>query len=255
MWIKRGSKVYGGGGSDGGKHWEGVWRGALGGSVEGSTARDCGGEHWEGVVEGSIGREWWRGALGGSMEGSNGRGCGGEHWEGVVEGALVGVWRGALGGSGGGEHWEGVVEGSIGRECGGILTNHCSIQQDNNSALHLAARKDQVDCVRALLYAPGIDMNIKNNSGRTAMMEAGYKSLGLFNKVIKTCSDYPAHSYGKVVLFGNFGAGKSTLTQVSQWDVWDFISPYICHGYILLCHHFNSKGTYIILHVSSISVS
>ena len=46
------------------------------------------------------------------------------------------------------------------------------------------------------------------------MMVAGYKSLGVFKKVLKTCSDFPADSYGKVVLCGNSGAGKSTLTQV-----------------------------------------
>ena len=69
---------------------------------------------------------------------------------------------------------------------------------------------DKATCVRALLSHPGIDINIKNNKGRTAMMGAGYKSLGMFN----ACKDYPADSYGKVVLCGNSGAGKSTLTQV-----------------------------------------
>ena len=36
----------------------------------------------------------------------------------------------------------------------------------------------------------------------------------MFNQVLKTCSDFPADSYGKVVLCGDSGAGKSTLTQV-----------------------------------------
>ena len=63
---------------------------------------------------------------------------------------------------------------------------------------------------------PGIDINIKNNRGRTAMMDANYESLGVFKQVLKTCNDYPADSYGKVVLCGNSGAGKSTLTQVKR---------------------------------------
>ena len=73
---------------------------------------------------------------------------------------------------------------------------------------------DRANCVRILLSHPGIDINIKNNEGRTAMMDAGYTSLGVFKQVIKTCNDFPADSYGKVVLCGNSGAGKSTLTQV-----------------------------------------
>ena len=46
------------------------------------------------------------------------------------------------------------------------------------------------------------------------MMEAKYRSLGVFNKMLQTCKDFPADSYNKVVLCGNSGAGKSTLTQV-----------------------------------------
>ena len=48
--------------------------------------------------------------------------------------------------------------------------------QDGNTALHLAARDDEdnkytkgrrVNCVRALLSHPGIDVSIKNNEGLT----------------------------------------------------------------------------------------
>ncbi|KAL5502268.1 hypothetical protein EMCRGX_G009014 [Ephydatia muelleri] len=91
--------------------------------------------------------------------------------------------------------------------------------QSGDTALHLAVRaktveeKDQISCVRTLLFHPGIDVNLKNNQGRTAMRDAGYRSLSVFNQVMKTCSDFPADSYGKVVLCGNTGAGKSTLTQ------------------------------------------
>ena len=76
-------------------------------------------------------------------------------------------------------------------------------------------KEGRVKCVRALLSHPGIDVNIKNNKELSAMMEAGYGSLGVFKHMMKTCSDFPADSYGKVVLFGHSGAGKSTLSQVS----------------------------------------
>ena len=84
--------------------------------------------------------------------------------------------------------------------------------QDGDTALHWAARDNEnnqdtkegrAKCVRALLSHPGIDVNINNKQGRTAMMEAGYGSLGVFKQMMKTCSDFPADSYGKVVLFGH----------------------------------------------------
>ena len=89
--------------------------------------------------------------------------------------------------------------------------------------MHIAARlsgykgiteDDQISCVRTLLSHPGIDINLKNNRGCTAMMGARYESLSVFNQVAKTCTAFPANSYGKVVLCGHSGAGKSTLTQV-----------------------------------------
>ena len=96
--------------------------------------------------------------------------------------------------------------------------------QDGDTALHVAARGSadhtaidgQASCVRVLLSHPCIDINIKNNKGHTAMADARYKSLGVIKQVMKTCNDFPADSYGKVVLCGNSGAGKSTLTQVSR---------------------------------------
>ena len=70
--------------------------------------------------------------------------------------------------------------------------------------------------MRTLLSHPGIDVNLKNSEGRTAMMDASYESLSVFNQLVKTCNSFPADSYGKVVLCGNSGAGKSTLTQVKS---------------------------------------
>eukprot|EP00731_Ephydatia_muelleri_P023408 Em0015g991a len=47
--------------------------------------------------------------------------------------------------------------------------------QDGNTALHVAAIEDHVDCARVLLFHPGIDVNMKNNKGHTAVMDAQKK--------------------------------------------------------------------------------
>ena len=66
-----------------------------------------------------------------------------------------------------------------------------------------------------LLSVPGINLSIKDAHGRTAVMVATeYKVLDLLNKYVKNCEDFPIHSFGKVILCGHTGAGKSTLAQV-----------------------------------------
>ncbi|KAL5486759.1 hypothetical protein EMCRGX_G019280 [Ephydatia muelleri] len=67
------------------------------------------------------------------------------------------------------------------------------------------------DCVKKLLLAPGIDVNIKDRYGRTPVMLASgnYEMLTL----LRSCSEFPVHTFSKVILCGNSGAGKSTLAQ------------------------------------------
>ena len=47
--------------------------------------------------------------------------------------------------------------------------------QDGNTALHMASmdheyNRHKINCIKALLSHPDIDVDIKNNEGRTAMM-------------------------------------------------------------------------------------
>ena len=58
--------------------------------------------------------------------------------------------------------------------------------QDGNTALHVAARdvkynqhtkESRVNCVRALLSHPGIDVNIKNNEGLTCTVRKVHMSV------------------------------------------------------------------------------
>eukprot|EP00731_Ephydatia_muelleri_P011846 Em0006g740a len=60
--------------------------------------------------------------------------------------------------------------------------------------------------------------------GHTAMMDAKYICLGVFNQVMTTRNEFPVDSYGKVVLCGSSGAGKSTLTQ-RIFGVQDEVEP------------------------------
>eukprot|EP00731_Ephydatia_muelleri_P033973 Em0043g17a len=77
--------------------------------------------------------------------------------------------------------------------------------------LHVAVQLNKTDCVKELLLAPGIDVNIKDRSGRTPVMLASgrYEILTL----LRSCSEFPVHTFSKVILCGNSGAGKSTLAQ------------------------------------------
>ena len=54
----------------------------------------------------------------------------------------------------------------------------------------MAVIEDHVDCARVLLFHPGIDVNIKNNKGHTAVMDAQKKTLALFNQIAQMCVDF-----------------------------------------------------------------
>ena len=81
--------------------------------------------------------------------------------------------------------------------------------------MHLACEMGNLSCVQQLLCTPGVDVNVKNGRGETAVMIAkDYWVLVLLKKYLKICDDFPVHTVGKVILCGNTGAGKSTLTKV-----------------------------------------
>ena len=72
------------------------------------------------------------------------------------------------------------------------------LTQDGDTALHIARSEGKFDSARMLLSHPGVDPNIKNKKGLTAM-----------SVQVQPCA------YGKVILCGHSGVGKSTLTEVS----------------------------------------
>ena len=44
-----------------------------------------------------------------------------------------------------------------------MLFNNCTLQDEGDTPLHLAARGGHTACVEHLLSTPGIDVNIKDN--------------------------------------------------------------------------------------------
>lgn len=73
----------------------------------------------------------------------------------------------------------------------------------------------QVASVKTLLSAPGIDVNIKDTKGRIPLKVATkYDVLAMLKQYTTNCDDYPIHSFGKIILSGDTGSGKTTLAQV-----------------------------------------
>ena len=81
--------------------------------------------------------------------------------------------------------------------------------------MHIACARGDYTSVQHLLAAPGINVDLRNSSGQTAVeLAKDYRILALSKKYMKTCDDFPIHTVSKIVLCGNSRAGKSTLTQV-----------------------------------------
>ena len=89
---------------------------------------------------------------------------------------------------------------------------HVFLHCKGSTPLHVAVLEGHTDCVKKLLMAPGIDVNIKDTDGNTPVMLASgnYEIL----KLLRIHSEFPVHTFSKVILCGNSGAGKSTLAQV-----------------------------------------
>ena len=76
----------------------------------------------------------------------------------------------------------------------------------------MAIQGGRIQCVKELMSVPGIDVNIKDKNGNTAVMLAHGKYEIL--KLQRVFCEFPVHTFSKVILCGNSGAGKSTLAQV-----------------------------------------
>ena len=70
------------------------------------------------------------------------------------------------------------------------------------------------------MATPGIDVNIQGFDGLIPLkMATKYEIITMLKKYTTNCEDYPIHSFGKVILCGDTGSGKTTLAQVTTFDL------------------------------------
>ena len=101
-------------------------------------------------------------------------------------------------------------------------TKHCDpMTKDlwvDRTPLHYACRHNHAHIVQYLLSTGKVDPLAKDDEGKTPMYYAAdrgnYDLLKLFRSFPQFKRDFPVHTYTKLVLTGNSGAGKTTTSQL-----------------------------------------
>ena len=90
------------------------------------------------------------------------------------------------------------------------------LDKDGRTVLHTACHFRRTHIVEWLLHEGRVDVMAKDNKRRTCIDLATncYPLLKLFKPLVDSKKSFPIHSYNKVVLTGNSGAGKTTLAKV-----------------------------------------
>ena len=90
------------------------------------------------------------------------------------------------------------------------------LDKDGRTLLHTGCYFKHTHIVEWLLHEGTIDVMAKDNKRRTCIDLATncYPLLKLFKPLVDSKKSFPIHSYNKVVLTGNSGAGKTTLAKV-----------------------------------------
>ena len=103
--------------------------------------------------------------------------------------------------------------------------------------LHVACSHGHTTVVQLLLQDRRVDALSEDKYGHTPVYYAEisnnrYQLLKLFEPLLQSRKDYPIHSFTKVVLTGNSGAGKSSLAKViiDQATPTDIGSFHLYHG-------------------------
>ena len=103
------------------------------------------------------------------------------------------------------------------------LINECNCKpmvtdKDGKTVLHYAVEWNHLDVAKYLLSTDKCDSLAKDNNGRTPLQLADgnnqQKVRSLFMKFGQVKTSHPVDSYVNVLLLGNPGAGKSTLSKV-----------------------------------------
>ena len=108
---------------------------------------------------------------------------------------------------------------------------------DCKTPLHVACSRGHTSVVQLLLQDRRVDALSEDKYGHTPVYYAEissnrYQLLKLFKPLLQSRKDYPIHSFTKVVLTGNSGAGKSSLAKViiDQATPTDIGSFHLYHG-------------------------
>ena len=100
-----------------------------------------------------------------------------------------------------------------------IREEHCNPSCEDNSGttpLHYACVYDHAHIVQYLLSTGRVNPLTKNKSGDTAMSFASgnYDIVKLFEPFEECRTAFPVHTFTKLILTGDSGAGKTTITEL-----------------------------------------
>ena len=100
-----------------------------------------------------------------------------------------------------------------------FLINECNCDPMNNDSylrrtpLHCAALRNQSQVVEFLLLTGKCDPFVKDENNETPL-DMTKEKLPILEKFCRTKTSFPVHSYVNVLIVGNPGGGKSTLSHV-----------------------------------------
>ena len=99
-----------------------------------------------------------------------------------------------------------------------IREEHCNPSCEDNKGqtpLHYACIRDHAHIVQYLLSTGRVNPLTKNKSGDTALSEASdYDVIKLFEPFEECRTAFPVHTFTKLILTGDSGAGKTTITEL-----------------------------------------
>ena len=100
-----------------------------------------------------------------------------------------------------------------------IREEHCSPSCEDNvgdTPLHAACLRDHAHIVQYLLSTGRVNPLTKSKSGRTALSWASgnYDIIKLFEPFEECRTAFPVHTFTKLILTGDSGAGKTTITEL-----------------------------------------
>ena len=100
-----------------------------------------------------------------------------------------------------------------------IREEHCNpscVDNDGRTPLHYACISDHAHIVQYLLSTGRVNPLTKNKSGDTALSisSRNYDLLKLFEPFEECRTAFPVHTFAKLILTGDSGAGKTTITEL-----------------------------------------